>query len=60
MDDRPLRPLDPRKAKNPQKMRVFLGKRSGEDRTAIELFIAGVWMWEVDLRRHFLTQEMLP
>jgi hypothetical protein len=26
-------------------------KKSGEDRTAIELFIAGVQGWEVPLRR---------
>lgn len=26
---------------------------SGEDRTPIELFIAGVRGWELDMRRHF-------
>jgi hypothetical protein len=28
-------------------------KESGEDRTPIELFIAGVRDWEADLRRYF-------
>jgi hypothetical protein len=40
---------------NSGKAAIFQGKESGEDRTAIELFIAGVLGWEADLRRFLDT-----
>ncbi len=39
--------------KNNKGLAKTQGLGSGEDRTPIELFIAGVRGWEADLRRHF-------
>lgn len=39
--------------KSSQRVTLAAGVGSGEDRTPIELFIAGIRGWEADLRRHF-------